>query len=202
MYINEKRLLATVLSTSNSSGLVRINATGHGLQNGYKVFIEGVGGTVEANGYWTVTRIDDNAFTLDSSTYANTYTSGGLIYAYDRLQITPASDPSTAGECVVFYKQHNPITGSTEGVKNVVKTVDGTAATVLLESVAGYDLAVLAVLMTNKHSSALLYTLSLQSLAATAEVGRVTPVASGGQGVFGEGGGRSQYTATGAIDTP
>lgn len=68
-----------VTAAVSATGLIKITSEGHGLITGNVVQIYGVLGTVEANGTWTVTRIDDDLFTLDGSTFTNAYTSGGVI---------------------------------------------------------------------------------------------------------------------------
>lgn len=66
-------------ATNNGSGLIRIEATGHGLTTGDFARVENVGGVTAANGYWEVTRIDANNVDLIGSTFSGTYTSGGTI---------------------------------------------------------------------------------------------------------------------------
>lgn len=74
-------------AANNGSGLIRITATGHTFATSDRINIYGVGGTTEANGVWTITVINANAFDLQSSTFTNAYTSGGtatnrgLLYA-------------------------------------------------------------------------------------------------------------------------
>lgn len=73
-----------ILGTSNVGGLIRINAVNHGLVSGDMVFVQDVGGTVEANNAagtnWLVTKFDNDNFDLIGSSYVNTYTSGGTYY--------------------------------------------------------------------------------------------------------------------------
>lgn len=64
-------------AANNGSGLIRITATGHAFVDGESVAIYGVAGTTEANGQWYIDYIDANTFDLLSSTFTNTYTSGG-----------------------------------------------------------------------------------------------------------------------------
>ena len=64
---------------NNGSGLIRVTAASHGLSTGNKVYIKSVGGTTEANGGWIVTFVDSNNIDLQSSTFTNTYTSGGIL---------------------------------------------------------------------------------------------------------------------------
>jgi len=64
----------------NGSGLVRITTgASHGLSTGNKVFIKDVGGATEANGLWTVTVVNSTTIDLQSSTFTNTYSSGGSV---------------------------------------------------------------------------------------------------------------------------
>lgn len=66
-------------AANNGVGLIRITCTGHGFSTGNKVDVTGVIGTTEANGVgWTITSIDANHFDLQSSTFANTYSTGGM----------------------------------------------------------------------------------------------------------------------------
>lgn len=71
--------VAVTGSADNGSGLIRLTATSHGLTTSDVVGVANVGGTTEANGFWTVTVIDVNTVDLQGSTFSNTYTSGGNI---------------------------------------------------------------------------------------------------------------------------
>ena len=74
---------ATVTNAvNNGSGLIRITtsgAGGYGLGSGTgnSVTVSGVTGTTEANGTWTVTKIDNTTHDLQGSTFTNAYVSGG-----------------------------------------------------------------------------------------------------------------------------
>lgn len=86
MYLNAAKTIASVTNVvNNGSGLCRVTATAHGLVTGNKVWIANVFGTTEANGYWTVTRIDDNTIDLQSSTFTNAYSAGGTVSLVDRI---------------------------------------------------------------------------------------------------------------------
>lgn len=61
---------------TNNSGKIRVTYTAHGLTTGKRVHIKDVEGVTNANGLWRVTRIDNDTFDLDDSTFAGTYTSG------------------------------------------------------------------------------------------------------------------------------
>ena len=66
-------------AVNNGSGLIRLTTAAHGLTTGNKVFIKNVGGTVEANGLWTVTVVSATEIDLQGSTFTNAYTSGGTV---------------------------------------------------------------------------------------------------------------------------
>lgn len=59
---------------TDSSGLVKITDTAHGLSTGDRIHVRNVTGVSAANGTWYVTRIDDDNFTLDDSVFSGTYT--------------------------------------------------------------------------------------------------------------------------------
>ena len=74
--------IASVTGTATAGGLVKVTTgAAHGLSTGDVVYLAGVGGTTEANGAWPVTYVDATHFTLDGSTYAHAWTSGGTVYA-------------------------------------------------------------------------------------------------------------------------
>lgn len=80
-WINNLNTLAEpypVSNVTNSSGLIKITTTAPTPWiTGNKVYIQGVGGVTAANNLWVVTKIDSTNFTLNSSTFSGTYTSGG-----------------------------------------------------------------------------------------------------------------------------
>ena len=58
--------------------MVTVTATGHGLVTGDWVVQTEVGGAVEAQGLFKVTKVDANSYTLDGLTAVTAYTSGGV----------------------------------------------------------------------------------------------------------------------------
>jgi hypothetical protein len=71
---------AITAAANNGSGLIRITSVAHGKVTGDMVGIEGVVGTTEANGSWTITKIDADNFDLQSSTFTNAWVSGGTVH--------------------------------------------------------------------------------------------------------------------------
>lgn len=72
-------ILAVTGAANNGSGLIRITTASNTLKSGDRVTITAVGGTVEANGSWFITRITATTFDLLGSTFTNAYTSGGSV---------------------------------------------------------------------------------------------------------------------------
>lgn len=66
-------------AADNGSGLIRITSAANPFRTGERVQIRSVGGTVEANNKWDVTRISGTTFDLIGSTFSNAYTSGGIV---------------------------------------------------------------------------------------------------------------------------
>lgn len=66
----------TLTAASNASP-IQITSTANGLTTGARITITGVSGNSAANGTFTVTKVDDNTYTLDGSTGNGAYVSGG-----------------------------------------------------------------------------------------------------------------------------
>jgi hypothetical protein len=72
--------LGTVTATASLSGLIKLTATGVWTV-GQVVFVDGVSGTAEANGAWTVAGTDGTTYiSLAGSTWTNAWSGGGTIY--------------------------------------------------------------------------------------------------------------------------
>lgn len=69
----------TVTGAVTSAGLIKLTVTAHGYATGARVVVASVGGVPAATGVWTITVTSANDFTLDGSTFAGTYTSGGTV---------------------------------------------------------------------------------------------------------------------------
>lgn len=74
---------------NNGAGLIRVTSAGHGWLTNERVNISGVTGTVEANGNWTVIRVNANTYDLRGSAFVNAYAAGGaaipIIFAASDL---------------------------------------------------------------------------------------------------------------------
>jgi len=79
---NLPRQLNPVLDAySSTGGQIGLLVEDHGLVNNETVAIGSVGGTVEANGIWTVTVIDQDNFILNNSTFVNAWSGSGVAFA-------------------------------------------------------------------------------------------------------------------------
>lgn len=78
--------VGTITSVANNGGLFRCTSTAHGLVNGDKVVVSG-SSLSALNGAWTVTRIDDNTFDLQASTYG-AGSIGTVTWVCDAAQLT------------------------------------------------------------------------------------------------------------------
>ena len=59
---------------------IRITEPSHGRANGSSVYITGVNGNLAANGYWQITVVDANHYSLNGSMGSGAYTTGGSAY--------------------------------------------------------------------------------------------------------------------------
>ena len=72
--------LSVAGTANNGSGLIRITVSSTAaLVSGNDYTLSAVGGTTEANGTWEITVIDATHFDLVGSTFANAWTSGGVV---------------------------------------------------------------------------------------------------------------------------
>ena len=104
-------------AANNGSGAIRITATGHGLVTGNLVTIKSVGGTTEANNTaavptWTVTKITNDTFDLDGSTFTNPWTSGGTIYKVTGVGGCAAANGTEVGEFAIKYLGYDGAVGN------------------------------------------------------------------------------------------
>jgi hypothetical protein len=79
-----------VTAASNATPIV-ITSADHNLQTGQRVTIAGVGGNAAANGTWTITRINADTYSLDTSVGDGDYTVGGTWHTtgFYGVEITP-----------------------------------------------------------------------------------------------------------------
>jgi hypothetical protein len=64
---------------------IKITVPNHGFSTGDKVFIANVNGNTNANGGYTITKVDSNNFTLNGRSGNASYTSGGTVYSFTSI---------------------------------------------------------------------------------------------------------------------
>lgn len=97
-------------AANNGSGLIRITTSvAHGMSTGMRVVIQGVLGTTEANGTWTITNVDATHFDLQGSAFANAWTSGGVVIpdiltVYTEAQLFEVKFIQSADTLYLFHR--------------------------------------------------------------------------------------------------
>jgi hypothetical protein len=110
---------------------IRVHAPNHGLQTGDRARLAATG---VADGYWTITRIDDNYYTLNGST-ANGTSSTGISTRAVQISTSAAHGVTDGGTVYVAN-----LTGNTNG--NGAHTAHGvTSGAFFIEAVANGDYA-------------------------------------------------------------
>jgi hypothetical protein len=82
------------ITGATNANPIKITCPAHGYATGDKVFISGVGGNTNANGGYTITKVDNDNFTLNGRSGSGSYTSGtGIVYSFTAI---PKSSNGTA----------------------------------------------------------------------------------------------------------
>jgi len=209
MFTKKLDLIASITSvvgaTGGTSGLIKITAADHGLTTGDEVIIADVGGTTNANGYFTVTVIDTATFTLDGTTFALTWTSGGSVYNGVSYLVNVAKSsggaaPDSPGVMVVNnYKQINT-SGAVVATPQVVKQVLVNTDVEIMLGDSSYGQAVSSLVITNISGASITGSVKIRTTKALAIAAQVIipfvllddySIVIGGDGV------RSMYKETG-----
>ena len=91
------------ITGATNANPINITATNHGFNTGDKVFISGVLGNTNANGGYTITKVDANHFTLNGRAGNGSYTSGGTVYSYTALPKSPYGNTIPAGSGITGH---------------------------------------------------------------------------------------------------
>lgn len=81
------------ITGATNANPIKITCPAHGYSTGDKVFISNVGGNTNANGGYTITKVDADHFTLNGRAGNASYTSGGQVYSFTAI---PKSSNGTA----------------------------------------------------------------------------------------------------------
>lgn len=122
---------------ADSAGRVKIVVSGTGFYTGQQITVVGVGGTVEANGTWTIEVLGvsgtDSLLVLRDTTYANAYTTGGTAYLQNVYSFgigQPVAAPQLAYSGTVrspYYSHHDSTFAASPdatGAMNLLATGD------------------------------------------------------------------------------
>lgn len=208
--LGEAPQIARITNVSSGSGGVILitTATAHGLSTGHKALIAGVEGTTEANGEFTVTHVSSTSFSLNSTTFANTYVADtGAVFTSASLTIKAGVDAATSLVVTLSYvKYANGVRISKGGL--VFLLPDLTAVTLLKQEVGiSYELE----LITAKNPDSAAQSIYLELVyhnGTTIELKRMTGIAQYEEGQWIKGfpninaADGSSRTAGGAIDPP
>lgn len=159
-FISGCSVVGNVSACVTSTGLIKLTVTAHGLATNDRVHVLNVLGTTEANGSWTVTVVNANEFTLNSSTFANTYVSGGTVYLQQELMIKAATSPSAAVDACISYRE--VVEGHVYDAKTRWVKLTNTTAVVLKAAVPGMAFAIESICILNNASSTILFTTYIQ----------------------------------------
>lgn len=77
------------ITAATNANPIKITVANHGFSTGDKVFIANVTGNTNANGGYTITKVDNNNFTLNSRAGNATYTGGGTVYSFTAIPKSP-----------------------------------------------------------------------------------------------------------------
>lgn len=150
-------LASPITAATSSGGLIKITCANHGLLTGYRVHIGGVLGTLEANGMWTITKIDNNNFTLNSSAFVNTYTSGGVVWLWESIVVVPLTSPGASGcDVAVSYKLLQNAT--VVGVKTDAYRVINASGTIVLNNSPTLSMRLESLDLFNNSAATIVYT--------------------------------------------
>lgn len=73
------------ITGATNANPIKITANNHGLSTGDKVWIANVTGNTNANGGYTITKVDANNFTLNGRAGNAAYTGGGTFYSFTAI---------------------------------------------------------------------------------------------------------------------
>lgn len=209
MFTKKLALIASITNvdgaTGGTSGLIRITAASHGLSTGDEVIIADVGGTTEANGYFTVTSVSSSQFTLDGTTFSNAWTSGGGVYNGSSYTVTCAKTSGGAAPAspyvlvVANVKQVNT-SGAVVDVFEVVKNISTTSETQILLADSSYGQAFASLVISNNTADSITGSVKIRTTKQYAVASSIVcpfVLLAGYSIVLGGDGVRSMYKETG-----
>lgn len=129
----------SITSSVTSGGVIQLNVTGHGFVTGDCGYVQdhatGVNNAKTANGCWIVTRVNDNALTLDGSTYIADGGATGTITNVNRavVKLTTART-LTITRCELDWTGANDAAGANTSLLNTDYKSGDVAVKVLMDA--------------------------------------------------------------------
>jgi hypothetical protein len=97
----------TITGVTAAGGTCRIQAPGHGFDEGDYVTISGVGGAVQANGDWKIINVTPTGFELANAASPSAFTSGGTVRRFATWLWSESAFSQARGypACVALHEQ-------------------------------------------------------------------------------------------------
>ena len=204
MFANALIRRLSILAVSASSTLIKITTDGvHGLSNGDKVIIDGVSGTVEANGFWTITSTAANEFTLNGSVHTNAHLGGGMVYDGVSYAVACASGPATPGVLVVADVKQIAGGAVVDVLPSIKQIISASAVEVeFMRSAISVPQGLALLTVTNNSAGAITFSIKLRSTKAYGNIDQPRvpfSLAAGHSFVLAGNGDRQKYDAAGLL---
>lgn len=129
-YLEARYCYNTPVNIQSSSNATINTTTAHGYSSGMRVFIDGHTGNTAANGYWVITYVDSDTFTLNG--YSGSGTGGAtgkcigdFTYPWANLQTTVEQVVWNAGETQIKGGDVNPWTAYPVMSVAIIRKSDG-----------------------------------------------------------------------------
>lgn len=121
-----------VSGATNASPIVITTSTAHGFQTGQRIQMSSVGGNTAANGFFYITIIDSDEFSLNGSSGNGVYTSGGQAYL-ETYWWTPRANVSRDGKYIFWTSDWNGIPGGSRNDLYIAEIVPADTAGVVVK---------------------------------------------------------------------
>lgn len=203
-YLQLRQRINSIVGSGSGPVLCKVQTDGvHGLSDGDKVIIAGAlisGGSAlhEANGYWTITVTATNEFTLNGSTYTNSYGGSGSVYDGVSYAVNFPSAPSGSGALLIANIK-KLASGQFIGPKQVIKQITVNTDVEFLLANQSFDQALFTLTVTNNSGGSITGNLKMRTTKGLGNIVQTFApftLASSHSLLVGGDGIRSQYDAS------
>ncbi|MFO0939836.1 MAG: hypothetical protein U0930_03635 [Pirellulales bacterium] len=170
-----RKRINSIVGSGSGPVLIKIQTDGaHNLSDGDKIIIAGAlinasDALHEANGYWTITSTATNEFTLNGSTFSNTYGGGGSVYDGVSYAVNFPTAPASSGALLIANIK-KLLGGSFLGTKQVIKQVTVDADVEWMRADASFEQALLALVVTNNSGATISGSLKMRTTKALGNI--------------------------------